>query len=125
MADNTFNTARNVGFLERGGLRPIQVKDNLSSKDRTDMLRFTVRPGLGFRIRSSFQTQGGKMDFSLFIKDPMNGQFKKVLGPSRVSKGSKDFIVQNIPANAPPLDFYVKFDKPTQNLKYQFKLTSL
>lgn len=126
MADNSFTTARNLGFLERGGIRTIQVKDSLGGSDRADVYKFTIQPGAAFKMRSSFQSQGGKMNFSFFVKDPLSGQIAKISGPKKVSgKGSSDIPVRAIPAGAPPLDCYITFDKPTQNVKYQFKLTSL
>ncbi|NJR66056.1 MAG: hypothetical protein HC772_13225 [Leptolyngbyaceae cyanobacterium CRU_2_3] len=126
MADNTFATARNLGFLERGGTRTIQVKDALGSSDRADVFKFTIQPGDAFKIRSSSQTQGGKMNFSFFVKNPISGQIAKLAGATKISgKRSTDIPVRAIPAGAPPLDCYIAFDKPTQNVKYQFKLTSL
>ncbi|MBD3884710.1 hypothetical protein IFO70_23515 [Phormidium tenue FACHB-886] len=126
MADNTFATARNLGFLERGGVRTIQGKDSLAGSDRTDVYKFTIQPGAAFKVRSSFQTQSGKMSFSFFVKNPLSGQITKLAGSKKSSsKSSSDIPVQTIPAGAPPLDCYIAFDKPTQNLKYQFKLTSL
>lgn len=126
MANSTFSTARNLGFLERGGTRTIQVKDSLGGSNQTDVFKFTIQPGAAFKVRSSFEAQGGKMNFSFFVTDPMSGQIAKLVGPKKVSgKGSSDTPIQTIPTGAPALDCYIAFDKPTQNVKYQFKLTSL
>jgi hypothetical protein len=125
MANSTFATARNLGFLERGGTRTIQVKDSIGGSNKSDIFRFTIQPGAAFKVRSSFQAQGGKMNFSFLVKDPMSGQITKLVTKRVSSKGSSDIPVQAIPAGAPALDFYIAFDKPTQNVKYQFKLTSI
>ncbi|HEY9642165.1 MAG TPA: hypothetical protein V6C57_16885 [Coleofasciculaceae cyanobacterium] len=126
MANSTFTTARNLGFLERGGARSIQVKDSLGGSNRTDVFSFTIQPGNALKVRSSFQAQGGKVNFSFFAKNPMSGEITKFAGTKKVSaKGSGDIAVPAIPADAPPLDCYISFDKPTKNLKYQFKLTAI
>jgi hypothetical protein len=125
MADNTFATARNLGFLERGGTRTIKVKDAIGSSDRVDFLKFTIQPGAAFLVKSSFKAQGGSLGFSFFVSDPLSGQIVKRGGLNKASgKRSLDVPVQDIPTGAPPLDCYIKFDKPMQNVKYQLKLTS-
>lgn len=123
MADNTFGTARNLGFLERAGTRPLQVKNTLSRTDRTDILRFTIQPGPAFGARSSFQVNG-KANVLLFVNDPQQGQIVKLVGPARISKSrSVDLPFPEIPAGAPPIDFYIKLDRPMQNLKQNVKYT--
>jgi hypothetical protein len=125
MADNTFATARNLGFLERGGTRTIKVKDAISSSDRVDFLKFTIQPGASFLVKSSFKSQGGSMNFSLFVSDPLSGQLIKRAGLKVTGKRAADIPIQEIPEGAPPLDCYIRFDKPTQNVKYQLKLRSV
>jgi hypothetical protein len=126
MADNTFAKARNLGFLERGGMRTIKVTDGISSSDKADVYRFTIQPGAAFQVRSSFKAQGGAMNFSFFVQDPLSGQVRQLSGLNKVSgKKTNDTPIQDIPAGAPALNCFIRFDKPTQNVKYQLKITSL
>jgi hypothetical protein len=124
MADNTFATARNLGFLERGGARRINIKDSISRSDRVDFVRFTIQPGAAALVKSSFRVQGGSMAFSFFAADPLSGQIIKRGGLNKIlGKRNNSIAVPEIPLGAPPLDCYIKFDKPTQNIKYQLRLT--
>lgn len=126
MANSTFATARNLGFLERGGVNPIQVQDSLKASNRVDIFKFSIQPGPGFRVKSSFQSKGGSMRFSFFIQDPISGQFTQLVSPKKVAgKGSTEIAVQDIPVGAPALDCYIKFDRPTENVKYKFTLVSI
>jgi hypothetical protein len=126
MANSTFATARNLGFLERGGVKNLQGQDSLGGSNRSDVFGFSIQPGLGFKVRSSFQAQGGKMGFSFFVQDPMSGQITKLAGSKKVSgRGTSDVVIRDTPQGAPALNCYIKFDKPTENIKYKFKLASL
>jgi hypothetical protein len=88
------------------------------------VFKFTVAPTLGFRANSVLNSKGGNMNVSFFVLNPLNNQITPTVAPSRVKPGKSggDF---DFPATNVPLTFFIKFDKPTQDVRYRFALKPL
>jgi hypothetical protein len=122
MSDNTFATAKYIGsFGSSGG--SIIAKGKIGSFDRVDVYRFNVRAGSAFNALSSFSVRGGSLNFSVYAKNPETNQImfiQKLTVPSSASTATLPFI-----STSEPVTLYIKFDRPTQNVKYRLSYTSL
>jgi hypothetical protein len=118
--NNTFGRATDLGaFSNSQVLRSPQ--DTIGASDKADVFKFTVAPTLAFKASSSLKSKGGNLTVSFFFQNPATGQISSTIAPAVVKAGKSggDF---DFPATNVPLTFFVKFDKPTQDVKYRFTL---
>lgn len=122
MADNTFAAAKYIGSFGASGGSVI-AKGKIGNSDRVDIYRLNVRAGSAFNARSSFSVRGGSLDFSVYAKNPETNQItfvQKYTVPSNATTATLSF-----PSTSVPVTLYLKFDRPTQNVKYSLSYTSL
>ncbi|MBW4514748.1 MAG: hypothetical protein KME11_05935 [Timaviella obliquedivisa GSE-PSE-MK23-08B] len=121
-SDNTFRKARDLGSFN--STQALRAKDMIGPSDKADVYKFTLTPTFGFRASGSFKSQGGSMRFSLFLLNPLTNKPTAIAAPAIINAG-KNVSNSNFPATNMPFTFFIKFDKPTQNVKYQFALKPL
>jgi hypothetical protein len=118
--NNTFRRATNLGaFSNSQVLR--SGSDTLGASDKADVFKFTIAPTFAFKASSSLKSKGGSLTVSFFFENPATGQISPTIAPA-VVKAGKSGGVFDFPATNVPLTFFVKFDKPTQDVKYSFTL---
>jgi hypothetical protein len=120
-SDNNFSKAKDLGlFSAAQGLRGL---GDLGPKDKVDVVKFTISAPTAFTARSSFKAKGGNLNVSFFYADPLNGGAIVALPglPTQTFQAGKR-VKGSFPITASPVPItvYVKFDKPTQDLKYNF-----
>jgi hypothetical protein len=121
--NNTFRRATDLGvFTGTQALRSKQ--DVIGASDKSDFFKFTVNPTTGFRASSLLRSKGGNMTVSFFIQNPATNAITLAGAPSVVRAGKTGGSFE-IPATPAPLTVFVKFDKPTQDVKYRFTLKPL
>jgi hypothetical protein len=118
--NNSFRRATDLGtFSSTNVLRSKQ--DVIGTADKVDVFKFTVNPTLAFKASSSLRSKGGNMTVSFFFQNPLTNAITPTVAPSVVragrSGGNFDFPATNV-----PLTFFVKFDKPAQDVRYRFTL---
>jgi hypothetical protein len=122
MSDNTFATARDIGsFGASGG--SILARGRIGRFDPVDVYRFTIRAGSAFNAQASTLVRGGSLNFSTYFKSPETGRItlaQTVTIPP--SNGTSTTAFPSLPMNG---TFYIKFDRPTQNVNYRVSFTSL
>lgn len=134
MADNTFQTATNLGTLGGSNPKPVQFRGSLTAADPIDTYKFKANLSSSFRARSSYQIEGGSFRLSLYAKNPLNNSNQLLLKRSIApGKGSADLSIPGLsslpitgfPGLSATGTFYIKLDRPMQNVNYQFRLTPL
>jgi hypothetical protein len=122
MNNNTFSRAQFIGNLERSG-GSIRARGSIGSSDRVDIFRYTILPGRSFTLRSSESIRGGSFDFSVYFRNPLTGTLSKGstlrAGPRRNVQSSTA-----LPSFDQSIDFYIRFDNPTGNVRFNLKLTA-
>jgi hypothetical protein len=120
MANNNFRRATDLGtFTSAQVLRSPQ--ETLGRTDKVDVFKFTLAPTLAFRASASFRAKGGNLSVSTFFQNPLTNQITVATAPSvlRARRSSIDF---DFPSTSAPITFFVRFDKPTRDVKYNFTL---
>jgi hypothetical protein len=118
--NNTFRKATDLGsFSSSQVLR--SPRDTIGASDKADVFKFTVAPTLAFKASSSLKSKGGNLTVSFFFQNPLTNAITPTIAPS-VVKAGKSGGVFDFPATNVPLTFFVKFDKPTQDVTYRFTL---
>jgi predicted outer membrane repeat protein len=68
MNDNTFSKAQFIGSVSsKGGA--IRAQGSISSSDRVDIYRFTVRSGAAFTLRGSVDVESGRCNYTTYSRD--------------------------------------------------------
>jgi hypothetical protein len=118
--NNSFRRATNLGsFSSAQVLRSPQ--ETLGSSDKVDVFKFTLAPTLAFRTSASFNSKGGNLRVSTFVQNPLTNQFVPTTNPF-VLKAGRSNLPFDFQATSVPLTFFVRFDKPTKDIKYRFTL---
>jgi hypothetical protein len=118
-SNNTFRKATDLGSFST--TKVLRTKDAIGSTDKADVFKFTVEPTLAFRASSAFKSKGGALTVSFFVLNPLTNKPTATVAPA-VIKAGKTAAAFEFPATNVPLTFFVKFDKPTQDVGYRFTL---
>ncbi|XPM53170.1 MAG: hypothetical protein EDM05_033825 [Leptolyngbya sp. IPPAS B-1204] len=123
-SDNRFATARSLGIY-RGGKLDLKINDTLGKKDRVDIYALTVPSGVTLPSGGySFKVDRGTIRYSLFGAVPALGIRPQFAG-SRVFKGSDRLRTVGFEnPYAENLVVYIRFDRPSRDTKYRFRLFS-
>jgi hypothetical protein len=121
-SDNSFRKALDLGAFS--STQPLRGSNVIGPDDKVDFVKFSLAPNPGFSARASFNAKGGKLTAALFFRNPLNGAFTPVSTPLRLKAGksSSDF---QLPATNIPLDLFIRFDRPTQEVNYRFSIKAL
>jgi hypothetical protein len=126
MADNTFATAKDLSISIGDTTRTVTGRGRLGKADPIDIVKFTLLPGGSIRsIQGSLSTRGGGLRVTGFLENPLTGQILSLTAPQRFKPGTtnsrEQFVGQSNPFPG-PVNLYIRFDRPTQNLRYRFNI---
>lgn len=123
-SDNTFEGASRLGTYSGGKLN-LRINNTLSKTDPVDIYSLTVPSGVTLPNGAyTFKIDRGSIRYSLFGAVPALG-ITPQFGGRRSLKGSGK--LQTIGFQNPypaALVIYIRFDRPTRNTKYNFRLFS-
>jgi len=121
MNDNTFSKAQFIGSVSsKGGA--IRAQGSISSSDRVDIYRFTVRSGAAFTLRGSVDVESGRCNYTTYSRDASGLLTKNITFQS--SRGN-DTINLSFPQSNRKTVLYIKFDKPMGNVDYNLEFKSV
>jgi hypothetical protein len=120
--NNNFRRATDLGAFS--STQVLRAKNSIGPRDTVDVLKFTVQPTTGFRASSTFRSKGGTLNVSFFVLNPLTNQITQTAAPTTIRAGRTDSTFDFPPTDA-PLTFFVRFDKPTADVNYQFRLRPL
>ncbi|MCU0566801.1 MAG: hypothetical protein MUF49_09415 [Oculatellaceae cyanobacterium Prado106] len=125
-SDNSFRKARVIGSLGSSVTAPLRASDRLSNDDRRDVYRFNLLPGNAFQARSSFRSRGGSLDVQFFFRNPETRGIESLTTRQTLRPGRASNVI-TLPTNqlSTPLQIFIRFDRPTRNVRYRFGFQSL
>jgi hypothetical protein len=129
MANNTFDKAIDLGLFD--STKTIRIKGRIGPADPTDIYKFTIKPTFGSRSSVETYSRGGttgNITTSFFVRDRetqkiSRAKLTKVTTTNLFGEVTEVQTFVNFPLSILRQTFYVKFDKPTSNLKFTSVLT--
>jgi hypothetical protein len=118
-SNNSFRKATDLGSFS--STQVLRAKDLIGASDTADVFKFTVLPTLAFRASSVLKSKGGSLNVSFFALNPLTNAIVATAAPVTVKAGRTGGAF-DFPATDAPLTFFVRFDKPTQDVNYRFTL---
>jgi hypothetical protein len=119
--NNSFRRATDLGTFSSSQVLRLP-QDTIGATDKADVFKFTITPTLAFKASASFNAKGGGLSVSTFFINPLTNQRTPAAAPFALRAG-KSSTTFDFPATNAPITFFVKFDKPTKDVKYRLTLS--